>query len=111
MSRRGTASRWRRRAPARGSAPARRLAGLLHGGEHVADLAKLAVVGVERDDAGAAPVDLEGVPPGAAAKIEHPVAWPDGEPAEVHGQQCRSLREAARGGPAGAARGAPGVPR
>jgi hypothetical protein len=28
------------------------------------------------------------VPPAAAAKIEHTIARPDGEVAEVHGQQC-----------------------
>ena len=59
-----------------------------HGHGHAADLAQLTVVGVEGDDVTAAPVYLESVPPAAAAKIEHTIARPDGEVAEVHGQQC-----------------------
>ena len=46
------------------------------------------MVSVEGDDVTAAPVYLECVPPAAAAKIEHTIARPDGEVAEVHGQQC-----------------------
>ena len=59
-----------------------------HGPGHAVDLAQFAVVSVERDDVTATPVYLECVPPAAAAKIEHTIARPDGEVAEVHGQQC-----------------------
>ena len=87
-----------------------------HGHGHAGDLAQFAVVSVESYDVTAAPVYLECVPPAAAAKIEHTITRPDGEMAEVHGQQCPApfsevwWRVAAgRGDPLRRSRG--GIPR
>ena len=54
------------------------------------------MISVERDNVRAAPVCLKCVPPATAAKIEQPVTRPDGELAEVHGQQCQAPFAAAR---------------
>ncbi len=63
---------------------------LLHRREPLGDLADLLAVAVERDDARAAPVALEGVAPGAASQVQDPVAGGEREAGEVHGQHWRS---------------------
>jgi hypothetical protein len=57
----------------------------VHRAEHAVDRGKLLLVKVGRHDAGTAPVGLEGVPPGAAAKVEHPVAGIDWKFREIDG--------------------------
>ena len=72
-------------------APAGHLARLVHGRDHRWPPPRSsACVGVQRHHAGAAAQRLEGVPPGAAAQVEHPVTRADREPAEVHGQHARA---------------------
>jgi hypothetical protein len=63
---------------------------LAHRREDVEDAGELVAVLVERDHVGAAAVHLERVPSGAAAHVEHPVAGPEAEPVEVHGQHQAS---------------------
>ena len=62
-----------------------------HRGEHVRHRGELVGVLVERDDVGAAAVELERVPPGAAAHVEDAVTRLHAEPVEVHGQHQASL--------------------
>ena len=68
------------------------LAGLLHRVEQVAHAGELVGVHVEGDHVRAAAVHLEGVPAGAAAHVEHPVARAQPEPLEVNGQHVCSPR-------------------
>src|SRR5262249_38069416 len=70
-------------APPPARAPARRRPG--HG--HAADLAQLTVVGIEGDHRRAAPVGLVRVPPATATEVQQTVVRPDGEAAEINGQQ------------------------
>src|SRR5215475_1743239 len=83
------AERHRRGVAAHRPGPGRRrhLPGRRHGRGHGIDLAQFTVIGVEGDHFRAAPVGLEGMPPGAAAEIQQAVARPDGEVAEINGQQ------------------------
>src|SRR5271157_3870290 len=72
----------------------------LHRAEHPGHRGKLGRVKVERDHASVAAVYLERVSPAAAAEVEHAVAGPDGEPAEIDGQHGGSPSTAARYWPA-----------
>ena len=67
------------------------LAGLLHRGEQLEHAGELVGVLVEGDHVGAAAVHLEGVPAGAAAHVEDPVAGLQAEPVEVNGQHLAVL--------------------
>ena len=73
--------------------PRRRLAGLVHRGEHGGDLVELVQVAVQRDHVRAAPQRLERVPPAPQPRSSTRVARPD------HGQAGRS-RPVSRGAPA-----------
>ena len=66
------------------------LAGLLHRVEQVAHTGQLVGVHVEGDHVSAAAVHLVGVPAGAAAHVEHPVARAQPEAVEVNGQHWGS---------------------
>src|SRR5947208_5684538 len=57
-----------------------------HRAEHPGHRGQLGRVQVEGHHVRAAPVQLERLPPAAAAQIEYAVAGPDREPAEVNGQ-------------------------
>src|SRR6202042_2974655 len=58
----------------------------LHRAEHRGHRGEFGRVKVERDHVRAAAVHLERVPAAAAAQVEHAVARPDREPAEIDGQ-------------------------
>jgi hypothetical protein len=64
----------------------RHLAGLLHRTEQLEHARELVGVLVEGDHVGATPVHLEGVPAGAAAHVDHPVAGLQAQAVEVNGQ-------------------------
>jgi len=64
----------------------RGLAGQPHGGEHGRRVLGVATVAVEGHRVGPPPVGLEGVPAGAAAEVEQPLARPEAHPGEVDGQ-------------------------
>src|ERR1700677_2248526 len=83
---RGGVPRNRRRPGGRGG-----LARLPHRAEHPGHSDELRRIKVERDHVRAAPVNLEGVPPAAAAQVEHAVPRPDREPAEIDGQHAGSI--------------------
>ncbi|GAA3236148.1 hypothetical protein GCM10020256_54570 [Streptomyces thermocoprophilus] len=74
-------------------APSGGLAGLLHRGEPLGDLADLLAVAVQGHDPGAAPVALEGMPAGAAAEVQDAVARGEREPGEIDGQHVALLSE------------------
>ena len=79
----------------------RHLTGVAHRGEPLADGRELVGVPVEGDDVGATLVHLEGVAPGAAAHVQHPVAGAQPQAVEVNGQHCGSppaLADPAHGG-------------
>jgi hypothetical protein len=61
---------------------------LPHRGEDLADAGELVGVHVQRDHVRAPAVHLEGMPAGAAAHVEHPLAGPEAQPVEVNGQHA-----------------------
>lgn len=68
------------------------LARLRHGGEHLDDSFQLDHVSVERDGAGPSPGALEGMPAGAATKVEDDHFGPEPEPLEVDRQHRAAWR-------------------
>ena len=70
------------------------LALVLHRLQDLVDVVEVGGVLVERDDVGATPVGLEGVPACAAAHVDHLGACTDAEPVEVDGQHAATRSQA-----------------
>jgi hypothetical protein len=63
-----------------------RLAGLGHRLQDGVHGTQFVGVAVERDDVGATPIRLEGVPAGPASHVDHLGGRPDPEPVEIYRQ-------------------------